>query len=339
MGESSGGTQSPFSRFWRWCVVANKPEPERADKVGSTQLDQLKATHDEISKTIRRVFHTLAGTCLFCIITLAGSPDSKLLTPEATVKLPLLNYDMGFASFLVVGPVLLTVLTMYLHIFVNDHRRYPIPEKLRLPILPNFSSFSAKAAVWLLFYWMTPITLAFFTWKARPVEGELLFTGSMVVAAVLVILQVRRSPKKWRGWAFPLLGFLFCLFVASLWGLMSTRQLNLFKADLSGKDLRHTNLEGAFLAEAILSGTNLTMANLTNAYLREADLRGANLTKADLTGANLTNAYLRGANLTKANLTGALNLSQGRLDQACGDDETKLPGGLTIKPCEPGAKP
>ena len=93
-------------------------------------------------------------------------------------------------------------------------------------------------------------------------------------------------------------------------------------------------LAGANLTKAFLSEANLTGADLLKANLSEANLSDANLTKAFLSEANLT-----GANLSEADLSEALNLSQGQLDQACGDDETKLPGELTIKLCEPGAKP
>ncbi|EIE8690668.1 pentapeptide repeat-containing protein [Listeria monocytogenes] len=70
------------------------------------------------------------------------------------------------------------------------------------------------------------------------------------------------------------------------------------RADLTGADLRHTNL-----TNAVLSGADLRHANLTNADLSGADLRHANLTNADLRHANLTNAVLRHANLTNAVLT------------------------------------
>jgi hypothetical protein len=39
------------------------------------------------------------------------------------------------------------------------------------------------------------------------------------------------------------------------------------------------------------------------------------------------------ANLSGADLSGALNLAPGQLDQACGNSNTKLPEGLTIKRC------
>ena len=106
-----------------------------------------------------------------------------------------------------------------------------------------------------------------------------------------------------------------------VWNEWRSKQLDLSgvirppDTDLTGIDLHGANLKGALL----------TKTNLTGADLRDARLDGASLSDANLTGANLTGADLRG---TK-------NLTQMQLDQACGDAHTKLPGGLTIKPCPP----
>ena len=75
-------------------------------------------------------------------------------------------------------------------------------------------------------------------------------------------------------------------------------------------------------------GKDGTQADLTDANLQGADLRNANLQ-----GANLFRANLQGANLQGANLQGAKHLTQMQLDQACGDEKTKLSPGLSIKPC------
>jgi len=64
------------------------------------------------------------------------------------------------------------------------------------------------------------------------------------------------------------------------------------------------------------------------ANLREADLQGA-----DLHGAKLQSADLRDADLRDADLTEAEFLTQEQLDEACGDEETKLSEGLTIETC------
>jgi uncharacterized protein YjbI with pentapeptide repeats len=47
----------------------------------------------------------------------------------------------------------------------------------------------------------------------------------------------------------------------------------------------------------------------------------------------LLDAILRDANLSGADLSDAKNLTQTQLDKACGKAETKLPEGLTLKPC------
>jgi hypothetical protein len=59
----------------------------------------------------------------------------------------------------------------------------------------------------------------------------------------------------------------------------------------------------------LLIESDLTGANLRGADLREADLSGADLSEADLTGADLSRA----------------NLTQEELEQAIGDENTRLP--------------
>ena len=123
---------------------------------------------------------------------------------------------------------------------------------------------------------------------------------------------------------------------------------NLFQADLSYRNLPGINVSGARLRQADLSlvtlnGANLSDANLSIANLFGARLSGANLADANLENATLVGAYLGGANLRGAKLHGAnlsgaemalaKGLTQGQLNQACGDNSTQLPRGLTIPPC------
>ena len=90
----------------------------------------------------------------------------------------------------------------------------------------------------------------------------------------------------------------------------------------------YLDLTGADLIRA-----NLTGADLSNANLAWADLTGADLTGANLSGARLFEAILPNAKLRGADLRDAGNLTQRQLDVACGDENTKLPQGLTIKAC------
>ncbi|MBL7494658.1 pentapeptide repeat-containing protein [Frankia sp. AgB1.9] len=107
-------------------------------------------------------------------------------------------------------------------------------------------------------------------------------------------------------------------------------EADLTSARLRRGDLSSAQLSGANLASAQLSWADLSSAQLSGANLTSAQLSGANLTDALLRGANLTDALLRGADLTgahleRADLTDARGLSQGQVDVAHGDADTRLP--------------
>ena len=123
---------------------------------------------------------------------------------------------------------------------------------------------------------------------------------------------------------------------------------NLFQGNFSGLQARGLNLAGARLRQADLSVAVMNRTRFTNADLRDAEAYGGVFSSSNFTGANLTNAsfvgaYLdggrfSGATLTGANFSGAslrraTGLTQGRLNQACGDEATLLPTGLTIPHC------
>ena len=59
-----------------------------------------------------------------------------------------------------------------------------------------------------------------------------------------------------------------------------------------------------------------------------ADLSGAVLRKANLSRAVLRGANLSGADLSGANLSGAEDLTQEQLEEANGDESTRLPSDL-----------
>jgi uncharacterized protein YjbI with pentapeptide repeats len=78
---------------------------------------------------------------------------------------------------------------------------------------------------------------------------------------------------------------------------------------------------------------DLSLADLRGAVLRKANLsravlRGANLSGADLSRANLSGAALGLADLSGANLSGAEDLTQEQLEEANGDESTRLPSDL-----------
>ena len=123
---------------------------------------------------------------------------------------------------------------------------------------------------------------------------------------------------------------------------------NLFQGDFTGLEARGLNLGGARLRQANLSLSVMNRTRFSNADLRDVNAYGGVFSSSSFAGANLTNAsfvgaYLDGANFSGATLSGAnfagasleraTGLTQGRLNQACGDEATQLPPGLTIPHC------
>jgi len=105
-------------------------------------------------------------------------------------------------------------------------------------------------------------------------------------------------------------------------------------ADLSNQCLQGANFTGADLDHARLVLTCLSGANLKGASLRRADLSGANFLHADFGSADLTGAVFSATSIKGAQLKHAKGLTQQQIDAACGDAETELPPGLTVKLCQ-----
>ena len=87
-------------------------------------------------------------------------------------------------------------------------------------------------------------------------------------------------------------------------------QTHLYEADLSEAslqlaNLRETHLEKAVLKKAHLQGVNLSEAHMHEASLAETHLHGANLYSADLRLADLAKVHLMGAKLLYTRLQGA----------------------------------
>jgi uncharacterized protein YjbI with pentapeptide repeats len=92
------------------------------------------------------------------------------------------------------------------------------------------------------------------------------------------------------------------------------------------------DLRGAHLISTDLSGADLYETNLSGAHLNGANLRGANLHHANLGGADLCEA-----DLSDVDLSDAVNLAQAaRLDEACGNEKTTVPGFKVKQPCKEG---
>lgn len=136
--------------------------------------------------------------------------------------------------------------------------------------------------------------------------------------------------------------------IASVRAGHDCRGCNLFQADLSGFEKRGLNLTGSRLRQSDMSLAVMNRTRFANADMRDVEGYGGVFSSSNFSGANLTNAsfvgaYLEGAsfagatlsgtNLSGAQLTRATGLTQGQLNQACGDGSTILPRGLRIPAC------
>jgi uncharacterized protein YjbI with pentapeptide repeats len=104
-------------------------------------------------------------------------------------------------------------------------------------------------------------------------------------------------------------------------------------ADLSNQCVKHGDLTGADLDNVRANYMCMSYANFTGASFRGADLTGANLGYSNLSNADLTGARLDITSIKGADLSTAKGLTQGQIDLACGDAQTKLPPGLHVNTC------
>ena len=140
-----------------------------------------------------------------------------------------------------------------------------------------------------LLYWLVPIVIGVFTWKAlpRPLSSVLvIFTA--LITAWLVFLRIRRfkSDVPKRVAARLHYGALWCAMLGLIFVLIL--QVDLFPAPLVTRSL--------YLVKAQLNEEDLGGANLNRAKLGEANLEGAKLGGANLKGVrNLTCSQLEDA--------------------------------------------
>ena len=292
--------------------------------------EQWKEQHDEVSGTIRRVMMVLLGYSFFCILTL-GAPDASLVSANAKIKIPFADTEIAFSSFILIGPLVLLGVASYLHLFVGkwlELNHHPL-SKDQAPIPDAFNMRENRLAhlfSTLVFYWLVPLILGYFAYKASPQpDGWQIASLAACVAAAFLYLHVRRdmygsAHKGIRAVRrFAVIALAFLAYAGYEGRNLFQRQLNLFGAKLASEDLRRANLSGIDPRQADLQGTNLARADL-----RDADLRGALLSGAEFQGARL-----RGAVLNSLDLSGAMNLSQEQINAARGDSHAVLPAGLT----------
>jgi uncharacterized protein YjbI with pentapeptide repeats len=285
--------------------------------------DVVREIHKQCSETLNKTMLVLIGVAFFCLLTTLSSPDKLLLGADSVIKVPFADAPLSFLGFIVVGPLLLIVLTIYLHVFYGYwlecewERQYLnkrlIPPIESVPTLFYFSDAVPYMLTWIIFYGLVPAVLVTITRKAwaLPDMGLPLTWGSGGFIIVLVVLLCRRCSSNQRLW-WTLLGFTTIILITGLMAFayfnppLFQRPLNLFRAELPKAWLVGANMRYAVAQYANLQDANLQSADLRWAALSGANLQSANLQQVKLQRAGLAGTDLRGAKLQQAELQGAI---------------------------------
>ena len=115
-------------------------------------------------------------------------------------------------------------------------------------------------------------------------------------------------------------------------------QARFIGANFAGARLRQADMSAAVMNHTTMAGADLRDVNAYGAVFTGVSFAGANMTNASFVGTYLEGANFRGANLSGVNFSGAemdraVGLTQGQLNEACGDDSTTLPHGLRLRSC------
>lgn len=321
-----------WPRSWWWPHSTSESENQEID---------WKKQHDEVSSTIRRVMLSIVAYSAFCLFTLSA-PDSELVTKK--INLPFADVELNLINFIIIGPLLLICLLIYMHIFIN-YLNTISKEKISetLPYLFNLPGRVPSLLTSFFFYWLAPIVLYFFIYKAQPhrsADTSIFLFVATVVTATLIFFQLRNWSKdisERRKISYRLLWVVFfCAIIFA--GYIPGRPLFINSMKVFGIGVHKEKMTEAetlmshaddVLVELVrqerqlklmLRGLNLVGEDLTKIDLNTLDFRNANLSNAILEGLNLSyknfsGSNLGGANLSKANLSGA-NLSGANLNRA-----------------------
>ena len=285
--------------------------------------EAMRAEFRDASATIQKLIFGILGAAVFCVTTL-GKSDKELLTNEAEIAVPFTGVKIDYAGFLFVAPLVLIVFNAYLQLFIERWFRIRLTYSAEsVAYFFNMRTPVAGIMTHFLFYWVVPVALVAFMFKAlpHPWTVPVIWVGSCGILMNLGLL-VRRTLGKHRlsitllYWT--LAGFVVYLACAATFdagGGPLQRVIQLYKADLSGREIIGFHLDRADMRRVKLPGADLRCSSLTGANVIRGNLRESNLYRANFAGAILLSADLRGAALLKANFSGA-NLGSADLSGA-----------------------
>ena len=127
--------------------------------MGTRELDNI----NEAALTVRRTLYAILLYAAFCL-TVLGLDFSAFNDFEGKIPIPLIdNAKMDWATFMVMGPLILISLAAYLHLFLGYWLKSP--SELRQQSLPTLFSIDnplAEIVSLLIFYGVPPLILAHF---------------------------------------------------------------------------------------------------------------------------------------------------------------------------------
>ena len=321
-------------------VEKNKIKPETARNQNRQAPDWLFDNIAEASKNARRIYLLYIGALAYFALTVFTTPDRRIFFNEPT-RLPIVNLEVSFTSFIILAPVLAAFLFIYFQLYFNKVKRlideleakYGAEEKRRLyPWLLNFTDELKSGFVGLCqriivnfsLWWSLPVVLMVLAfWSVKKQDPVLAYSLGIVpmIGTALVITfwtHYEPNPSVFKSYGKSLLLASVLIFELLLvgWVVPSTLKGEFLRIDLRGHSfplgatLKGARLVGADLVGSSLEGADLREANLRGAKLQEANLKGADLSGAILFGADLSSAHLDkaklvGADLREANLQGA----------------------------------
>lgn len=290
----------------------SKIEYERRLEDHSQKKETRQKRHEETSLTIRRIYYAILTVAIFCFSALHGRKDVAFISTTSNVKLPLVDIPVSFSAFLIVGPSVIIGLTAYVHIFLGEHFKIAVDREDRIPTVFNMDGMAARVVSQAIFYWLPPITLFYFAWKARSLllDGPLLLATAAAAALTLFLLQLWRLRRNPAAAAFVSIGFLVALITFSLIYRQSDQIISLKDETIIGQNLTIMNLVGASLEGATITKGDLNAIDLSNAIFTDAEIahsefNGSNLSDAHFDGAMIVASRFNGSNLSRANFAGA----------------------------------
>lgn len=318
---------------------------------GIEDTDWLKHV-EETSRKGSRLFLIKLVCCLYSWIVVSSAQDVHLITNMAVSPLPLIGTKIPIATFFLVVPMILLVLFIYFHLYLQrlwedlaafpavfpdgkplDKKVYPwlmtgimrahIPH-LRDSHLPFFD---LQKAVTILVAWcIVPMTIAYFG-LGFLVKGDALGSAyhlilfvlscgmsySFYTNAVATLQGQKRRPYNWRDWRQDSR-------TRKITYVSAVAMLGWALVFFTPIPLPRANMASMDLRGADLNRANLESATLDGTDFRAARLRAANLSQSTLFSSQLDNADLAGANLSGADLKAATfvgaNLEKANLDGA-----------------------